>query len=53
MPNGPPSTRRPPAPFHDRRPAVPDDLFIPEESDDLKIVFIGLQRTAKPTALAA
>lgn len=25
----------------------------PEESDDLKVVFIGLQRTAKPTALAA
>lgn len=41
------------SPFHDRVPGGPDDLFSPEQIDDLKIIFIGLQSTAKPTTLAA
>ncbi|TWG05916.1 HsdM-like protein [Streptomyces brevispora] len=41
------------SPFHDRAPGGPDDLFSLEQIDDLKIVFIGLQSTAKPTGLAA
>ncbi|MFD7620896.1 type I restriction-modification enzyme R subunit C-terminal domain-containing protein [Streptomyces sp. NPDC059802] len=41
------------SPFHDRAPGGPDDLFSPEEIDGLKIVFIGLLTTAKPTTLAA
>jgi type I restriction enzyme, R subunit len=41
------------SPFHDCAPGGPDDLFSPEQIDDLKIIFIGLQGTAKPTMLAA
>lgn len=40
-------------PFLDRAPGGPDDLFTGEEIDDLRIVFTHLQRTAKPTMLAA
>lgn len=41
------------SPFYDRAPGGPDDLFTLEQIDDLKIVFIGLHSTAKPTMLAA
>lgn len=39
--------------FLDRAPGGPDDLFSPEQIDDLNIVFMELQRTTQPTALAA
>ncbi|WP_079148237.1 DEAD/DEAH box helicase family protein [Streptomyces agglomeratus] len=39
--------------FLDRAPGGPDDLFTPEEIDDLKIVFVRIRSRAKPTTLAA
>ena len=41
------------SPFYDRAPGGPDDLFSPEQIDDLKIVFIGLRSSVQPPTMLA